>query len=80
MSNVINLSSRKKNLDKEPEVIAVDIDLEKVEYIIAILTELADTGSCTLNDLAVAFVTLGEMVETLIPTFDQLIDEKKDEE
>ena len=78
MSNVIDLSSWIKKLDKEPEVIAVDIDLERVEYIIAILTDLADTGSCSLNDLAVAFVTLGEMVEMLIPTFNQLIDEKKD--
>lgn len=78
MSNVIDLSSWVKKLDKEPEVIAVDIDLERVEYIIAILTDLADTGSCSLNDLAVAFVTLGEMVEMLIPTFNQLIDEKKD--
>lgn len=78
MSNVIDLSSWVKKLDKEPEVIAVDIDLERVEYIIAILTDLADTGSCSLNDLAVAFVTLGDMVEMLIPTFNQLIDEKKD--
>ena len=78
MSNVIDLSSWIKKLDKEPEVIAVDIDLERVEYIIAILTDLADTGSCSLNDLAVAFVTLGDMVEMLIPTFNQLIDEKKD--
>lgn len=78
MSNVIDLSSKIKKLDKEPEGIAVDIDLENVEYIIAVLTELAETGSCTLNDLAVAFVTLGDMVETLMPTFDQLIDEKKD--
>ena len=79
MSNVIDLSSRINKADKEPEVIAVDIDLEKVEYIIAILTDLADTGSCSLNDLAVAFVTLGDMVEMLIPTFDQLIDEEKDQ-
>ena len=78
MSNVVDLTSRFKPKPEKKEEIHVELNPDSIEFMINVLTELADTGQCKLNDLSVVFVTLGDMIETLMPTFDKIIEEGKD--
>ena len=79
MSNVIDLANHFKTNETEepPQMIDVELDQEQLEYIIRVLTDLADEGTCSLNELAEAFVTLGDMIQKLMPMFDAMIEESK---
>ena len=79
MSNVIDLATHFKTneTDQPPQMIDVELDQEQLEYIIRVLTGLADEGACSLNELTKAFVTLGDMIQQLMPMFDEMIEESK---
>ncbi len=79
MSNVIDLAKHFKTNENEqpPRMMDVELDQEQLEYIIKVLTDLSDEGSCSLTELAEAFVTLGDMIQQLMPMFDALIEESE---
>ena len=81
MSNVIDLATHFKTNETEepPQMIDVELDQEQLEYIIRVLTDLADEGTCSLNELAEAFVTLGDIVQQLMPMLDAMIESETDD-
>ncbi len=79
MSNVIDLANHLKTNETEepPQIMDVELDQEQLEYIIRVLTDLADERTCSLTELAKAFVTLGDMIQQLMPMFDAMIKESE---
>jgi hypothetical protein len=80
MSNVIDLTTHiKPNNAKTAPMMDVEIDQGQLEYIIDILTTLADEGSCSITELAEAFVTLGDIIQQLMPMFDAIVESETDD-
>ena len=75
MSNVINLQDRMKK--EQHPVQSAMLDKEALGRVITILVDLHEDGECTLNDLAIAFVTLGDMVNEIMPMFDAILEDRE---
>jgi hypothetical protein len=71
MSNVINLSERKK------EYVEVDIDWELLEAAVDVLDELLETGQVNMIELSEAFLVIGTIVEQFLPHMEAANDPNK---
>lgn len=80
MSNIIDLANHFKTHEEPPRIIDVELDQDQLEFIIDVVTTLADEGSCSIVELAEAFVSLGDLVQQLMPEFDAMIAESEADE
>jgi hypothetical protein len=71
MSNVINLSERKK------EYVEVDIDWELLEASVDVLDELLETGQVNMVELSEVFLFIGNIVEQFLPHMEAANDPSK---